>query len=300
MITESKTKSPIADDLSQMRVVLSMPCRRCGYELKELEADGDCPECGEPIRLTIIEAVDPTSRRLQPIHKPKTVGNLIAGVVLFYFVAIVIAVLALVSRAPESLPIPSALRSISTISFVWTSALTSIIALACLVPMMRMCQRQEIAGCRKGIVMTFSGLLLWSISMGINAWMLLNIKIQSPEVAMLIDTCLPVVSAGLVFSGFRHLIPRLGQRSRAFRQAQGSRQRMNDLLAALVVIIIGRTFLAVSDSDSNLALLGLIIMVMSLSLIVIGLGYLLRNAIWIRNALITPPPALIDLLHLKG
>ena len=79
MITESKTKSPIADDLSQMRVVLSMPCRRCGYELKELEADGDCPECGEPIRLTIIEAVDPTSRRLQPIHKPKTVGNLIAG-----------------------------------------------------------------------------------------------------------------------------------------------------------------------------------------------------------------------------
>ncbi len=300
MITESKTKSPIADDLSQMKVVLSMPCRRCGYELKELEADGDCPECGEPIRLTIIEVVDPTSRRLQPIHKPKTVGNLIAGVVLFYFVAIVIAVLALVSRAPESLPIPSALRSISTISFVWTSALISIIALTCLIPMMRMCQRQEIAGCRKGIVMTFSGLWFWAISMGINAWMLLNIKIQSSEVAMLIDTCLPVVSAGLVFSGFRHLIPRLGQRSRAFRQAQGSRQRMNDLLAALIVIIIGRTFLAVSDSDSNLALLGLIIMVMSLSLIVIGLGYLLRNVIWIRNALITPPPALIDLLHLKG
>jgi len=47
-------------------------------------------------------------------------------------------------------------------------------------------------------------------------------------------------------------------------------------------------------------LLGLIIMVMSLSLIVIGLGYLLRNVIWIRNALITPPPALIDLLHLRG
>ena len=166
MTTESKTKSPIADDLSQMRVALSMPCRRCGYELKELGADGDCPECGEPIRLTIIEVVDPTSRRLQPIHKPKSVGNSIASVVLFYFVAIIIAVLALVSRAPESLPIPSALRSISTISFVWTSALTSIIAFTCLLPMMRMCKRQELAGCRKGLVMTFSGLWLWAISMG--------------------------------------------------------------------------------------------------------------------------------------
>tara|TARA_B100000959_G_C14698808_1_gene507932 strand:+ start:350 stop:577 length:228 start_codon:yes stop_codon:yes gene_type:complete len=71
---------------------------------------------------------------------------------------------------------------------------------------------------------------------------------------------------------------------------------MNDLLAALVVIIVGRTFLIVSSSDSNLSLLGLIVMVMSISLVVIGLGYLLRNIVWIRNALISPPPALPELL----
>ena len=128
------------------------------------------------------------------------------------------------------------------------------------------------------------------------ATILLGSGTNSEAFTMLFDTCLPVVASGLVFSGFRRLIPRLGQRSRAFRQAQGSRQRMNDLLAALVVIIVGRTFLIVSSSDSNLSLLGLIVMVMSISLVVIGLGYLLRNIVWIRNALISPPPALPELL----
>jgi hypothetical protein len=114
---------------------------------------------------------------------------------------------------------------------------------------------------------------------------------------MLFDTCLPSISAGIVFSGFRKLIPRLGQRSRAFRQAQGSRQRMKDLLVALVVIIVGRTMLNTSSTDSNLSILGLIIMVMSVSFIIIGLLYVLRNTIWIRNALVTPPPTLSELLH---
>ena len=128
------------------------------------------------------------------------------------------------------------------------------------------------------------------------AMILLGSSSNSEAVTMLFDTCLPVVAGGLVFSGFRRLVPRLGQRSRAFRQAQGSRQRMNDLLAALVVIIVGRTLLVVAAPDSNLALLGLIVMVMSFSLVVIGFGYLLRNIVWIRNALISPPPALPELL----
>jgi hypothetical protein len=122
---------------------------------------------------------------------------------------------------------------------------------------------------------------------------------QSGAMAMLFDTCLPAITAGIVFSGFKKLVPRLGLRSRAFRQAQGSRQRMNDLLVALVFVLIGRALIIASPGDTNLAMLGLIVMIMSLSLIVFGLGYLLRNTIWIRQALVTPPPALSDLLHIK-
>jgi hypothetical protein len=299
MSTEEPAKSPIADGLSKMQVALHMPCARCGYELRELIADGDCPECGEPIRLTIIEVVDPTSRRLVPIQNPKAVGNSIIGVVFFFFFAAILAVLAFLSRAPESLPIPDFIHLFPTSGFVWLSAIAGLASLLNLIPMIRMCRQSVLIGCRAGIVFTFFGLCLWSLSMALIAIFLLDNPSHSSAVTMLFDTCLPVVASGLVFSGFRRLVPRLGQRSRAFRQAQGSRQRMNDLLAALVVIIVGRTLIVVSTTDSNLSLLGLIVMVMSLSLVVIGLGYLLRNTAWIRNALISPAPALLDLLRPK-
>jgi hypothetical protein len=74
---------------------------------------------------------------------------------------------------------------------------------------------------------------------------------------------------------------------------------MNDLLAALVVVIVGRTLVETATGNSTLSILGLIIMIMSISLILIGLGYLLRNTLWIRQALITPPPALNELLKTK-
>ena len=192
------------------------------------------------------------------------------------------------------------IRAFPTSGFVWFSAAAGLISLLNLIPMMQMCRQSVLIGCRTGIVLTFFGLCLWSVSMVLIAMILLNPSSNSSEFTMLFDTCLPVVSGGLVFSGFRRLVPRLGQRSRAFRQAQGSRQRMNDLLAALVVIIVGRTLLVVSPPDSNLSLLGMIVMVTSLSLVVIGLGYLLRNTIWIRNALTSPPPALPDLLRPKN
>jgi hypothetical protein len=297
MTTKSNPKSPLADSLSQTRVVLSMPCARCGYELRELLADGDCPECGEPIRLTIIEVVDPTSRRLQPINNPKVVGNAILGVVFFFFLAAITAVIAILSHAPSSLPIPEFVQDFNTRGLVWFSVCSSVAAIVCLFPIAKMCQQSVLEGCRKGIMLSFFGMWLWTISMVVVSLVLLRGDPKSSAVTMLFDTCLPVISAGVIFSGFKNLVPRLGQRSRAFRQAQGSRQRMNDLLAALVVVIIGRTLLVVSAPDSNLSLLGLIVLLMSMSLIVIGLGYLLRNTIWIRNALIAPPPALSTLLR---
>jgi hypothetical protein len=299
MSTEKKIKSPIAEDLSKMDVALTLQCARCGYDLRGLQADGDCPECGEPIRLTIIETIDPASRRLEPITNPRMIGNSISGIVTAFFFSTFLAVIALATNAPSTLPVPQQLLAFPASSFVWGSLGMSLLALLSLFPMMRMCQRKELVGCRTGIILTLSGLLLWSISMLAANILLIQGVSEYPSYGMLIDVLLPVISAGLVFSGFRKLIPRLGQRSRAFRQAQGSRQRMNDLLAALIVIIVGRTLLAISTEDANLAILGLILIVISISFILIGLAYVMRNTLWIRNALVTPPPTVHELLHSK-
>jgi hypothetical protein len=298
MTTESQSQSPIAEGiLSEMAVALSLPCSRCGYDLRGLVADGDCPECGEPIRLTIIETIDPASRRLTPMQNPKRVGNSVTGVVASFFVSCLLAALAIMANAPDALSVPAFVKTLPKQAIVLASVGFGLLALVLLLPMFVMCKRKELVGCRGGLSLTSMGILLWSISMVLVALFVLGQNIQTPAITMLFDTCLPVVSAGIVFSGFKKLVPRLGLRSRAFRQAQWSRQRMNDLLSALVFVVIGRTFLVVSSADSNMAVLGLIIMVMSVSLIMIGLAYLTRNTIWIRQALATPPPALTDLLR---
>ncbi|MBC8309634.1 MAG: hypothetical protein ISR75_00920 [Phycisphaerales bacterium] len=297
MVTENPSKSPIVDSLNHMVVVLPLPCIRCGYELRNLAADGDCPECGEPIRLTIIESIDPASRRLTPIQNPKIIGNAISGIVISFFISIILAVTALLISSPSQLPIPDTLRELPANAFLWAAASMGLLAFLNITPLMRMCQRKELVGCRTGIMLTGSGILLWSINMLAVNYFSLSLGDLSPVYNMLLDTCLPVISTSIIFSGFRKLIPRLGQRSRAFRQAQGSRQRMNDLLATLVVIIIGRTLLVASTPNSGTATLGLIVMVMSISLIVIGLGYLVRNTLWIRRALVTPPPTINELLR---
>jgi len=297
MKTEKYPKSPIAENLSQMAIVLPLPCIRCGYDLRNLVADGDCPECGEPIRLTIIESIDPTSRRLTPIQNPRVIGNAIAGIVASFFVSYLLSTTALLIVEPNHLPVPNMIRALPVTAFVWGATGMGLLSFLFLMPMMRMCQRKEIVGCRAGIMLTGTGLLLWSLSMVLANVFLLSLGKQSPVFGMLLDTCLPVIAVGIVFSGFRKLIPRLGQHSRAFRQAQGSRQRMNDLLATLVVIIVGRTLLVASPQNSSFSTLGLILTVTSISLILIGQGYLLRNTLWIRRALVTPPPGVNELLQ---
>ena len=300
MAAETRLKSPIAEELTQMRVSISLPCARCGYDMRGLAADGDCPECGEPIRLTIIEVIDPAARRLEPIHNQKLIGNSIFGIVLCYFISVALAALAALGHSPDSLPVPESLRAFPSSAFLWISSAGGFVALLNLTPIMVLYRHNELQDCRQGIALTFVGLVLWVISMVLISMVLLPNPLHSAPVAMFFDTCLPVVAAALVFSGFRKLVPRLGQRSRAFRQAQGSRQRMSDLLLTLIVVIVGRTFIAVSPGDSNLSMFGLITMVISMSLVVVGLGYLLRNTAWIRRALVTPPPALSELLRPIG
>ena len=274
MSTETPIKSPIADELSKMVLVLQLPCGRCGYNLRGLAADSDCPECGEPIRLTIIEAIDPASRRLVPIQNSNTIGNAILGVVTCFFISSLLAVVAMLIHAPYSFPAPQFVRSLPATTVAWAAAGFGVISILFLAPIFKICKQEELIGYQSGLMLTVVGISMWSLSMVLADFFLLTYGSGTPSYAfgirystfaMLLDTCFPVVSAGLVFSGFRKLIPRLGQRSRAYRQAQGSRQRMNDLLVAVVVICFGRVLMATNQVDSNPYTFGSIIMIMGMS-----------------------------------
>ena len=293
-------ESPIANQLRNMVVNRQLSCARCGYDLKSLSADSNCPECGEPIRLTIIDSVDPASRRLPPIENPFATGNALVGVSVFLFLSVSCAVLVLLSKSPSSLPIPSVIRTLNDPIWLCVSSALAGLAFICLTPIMRMCRRGLIQGCKLGIALTGLGLLSFAILMGASRWVVLGGVDRSAVLTLLFDSILPLISLGIAFTGLRRLVPRLGQRSREFRLAQGSRQRMNDLLAALLFAAIGRIFILISSHDSNLATLGMIIMVLSITLIVVGLIYLIRKTLWIRSALCSPPPSLGQLLKPKS
>lgn len=49
----------------------SLPCVRCRYDLKGLSITSVCPECGTPVRATLLMKVDPHADELQPLFYPR-------------------------------------------------------------------------------------------------------------------------------------------------------------------------------------------------------------------------------------
>jgi hypothetical protein len=72
----------------------ALPCVRCRYDLYGLSVREVCPECGTPIRATLLAVVDPHANELRPLYRPYltaigvvawTVGAL-AGALLLWWV----------------------------------------------------------------------------------------------------------------------------------------------------------------------------------------------------------------------
>ncbi len=57
-----------------------LPCVRCRYNLRGISVRGNCPECGTPIRVTILARVDPYAPVLRPITLPRATA---AGVLIW-------------------------------------------------------------------------------------------------------------------------------------------------------------------------------------------------------------------------
>lgn len=67
-----------------------LPCVVCQYNLKGVSIREACPECGTPVRATILAMVDPYARELTPIPQPRLVAF---GLVTWGFGALLAAIL---------------------------------------------------------------------------------------------------------------------------------------------------------------------------------------------------------------
>lgn len=63
----------------------NLPCARCRYNLKGLSIRAVCPECGLPVRATVLAVVDPKAHELRPVRYPWVVA---AGIICWSFGAL--------------------------------------------------------------------------------------------------------------------------------------------------------------------------------------------------------------------
>lgn len=56
------------------RLIGDLPCVTCRYNLRHLSVLEVCPECGTPVRATVLAVVDPYATVLQPIRFPVLTG----------------------------------------------------------------------------------------------------------------------------------------------------------------------------------------------------------------------------------
>jgi len=71
-----------------------LPCARCRYNLRGLSVRSVCPECGTPVRGTILATVDPLASELMPIAMPGLVAlGLLGWAALGFATALVVLLL---------------------------------------------------------------------------------------------------------------------------------------------------------------------------------------------------------------
>ncbi|MHC4218433.1 MAG: hypothetical protein ACYSU7_08250 [Planctomycetota bacterium] len=282
------------------RGVVSSPvhCRRCGYNLFGLGADGACPECGLEIWETILHTVDPAASRLPRLHNPVAVGNAL----LWLMICGAVGALLLVAR-PIALGIdeldPNKVRNLAAWTPWFLPYASGFFAVAGLWSVWRLAppRGQEPSGAVWRDVWLLGGsLLMWAVLVPVVTWFEMSAARQ-----WLVNTIWLALAGVAVFGliGLRGVLEIIGLRSRLYRTARSGRQGILSMVAAILGTALGHVIqliAATAGGPRYLATFGIVIVIVSTLMLVIGLAYLVVNAWWIRHSLRCPPPALAEIL----
>ncbi len=289
---------PAPDSLSNAVVVSPVHCRRCGYNLYGLRANGLCPECGLAIWEAILHTVDPAASRLPKLHNAVAVGDALV----WLMICLVVGALVLAAR-PVALWIDaldqSGLRNLSTWTPVELGFVAGLAALGGLWSVRQMAPpkgRVRIGVPGRDVMLLGCGLASWAILViAAVAWE------RSAGLRWVADVLRLAMAAAAIVGllGLHGVLGVIGLRSRAYRTARGGRQSIHAMVAAIVGIALGQVIRLTSEltgRGGGLLTVGTVITSISAFMLLIGLFYLVVNAWWIRRSLRRPPPSLDQIL----
>lgn len=279
-------------------VATEIHCRKCGYDLRGLKADGRCPECGLEIWQSVLHTVDPAASILPRIRNPKAVGD---GLMVFSLCMLVGTLL--VTAPPLAAEIDSwnprgtwRLRdsfprglSFGSVAVLFAGAW----AIWRLAPP----RGKEASGA--------IWVDIWLIIVGFVGWLLSATLLTDailrdfPPSRLLILHTSTAITAVVGLLGLRGVLGVIGRRSREYRRSRGGRQGVEALIAAIAFGLIGqacRHLAAHRFISHNFIFIGSTVLWASTLMLVIGLVYLSVNAWWIRTALRKPAPPVDQVL----
>lgn len=293
----ARIDSPVMPESLRREVLRAeLLCRKCGYDLRTLAVGGKCPECGLEIWQTLIREFDPEVSHLPRLASPRGVGN---GIVLLLLCVIGIVSLLMVPALVEQLQTwqllgSNRLQILATSLIPFVAGMLSLIGLGpiWLLRPEKM-WRTTFGGGREiffltiGIVGSTHANMLPVGLIGGPAW------IDLQRILML-------ALGAVFFWGLRGVFTMIGEHSRSYREAQGGRQGLGAMIAALAGIALGSFLqtwaITLAPRGGNLATIGMVITWISSAMLYLGLIYLFMNACWIRKAIIRPSRTLEELL----
>jgi hypothetical protein len=309
-----------ADELVSQALTGDVPCVRCRYQLRGLSIVGNCPECGTPIKTTILFTVDPHAPQLRPMPKPGLVGialamttggGLLAGIflVLPWLVALAQYLFQLVAAPPSSGLLLAVHRN-----SMWLAAIAIGVSAAGTLLLYRPV-RPTPDRCRLGVLASMIGYVLIVVSLlrghAIHALLgfpsaftppaLANVDMDVERLAMRMAFDLGMAIA---FISIRPVARLIVFRSLALRTGRVARQTLYPMAAAAGAAFVGdsmqllaawlRTPLTVGPTVLGIS--GEIIVWCASAFVLIGLFRSVVDALRIRSSLVTPSPSLNDLL----
>ena len=311
------------ESLDGRRIVETLACVSCTYDLRGLEATGACPECGVLIRQSILRSIDPEVHRMPRVDRPAFVAF---GVRWFFGAMGLSFCLWIVSGILVNLVVEWN-EMLQVQSTAWPSSVRNLVGIGRLVAFMSMAAAAvAIAGpwfMRSMASSKVSGKslrILLQLAIGACLWLvaLLLQDAREPGAVMavfarestsigsrgtwlvtpLLITLSPMVGGCILLLAIRSFFGEMGRRSREFRQATTKRQKVLDVLWASLFWCMGAglQFVGAGNGLPTLVTFGTVVRFISGLLVAIGIIYLLMNLRWIAFSLATPPPRLKSIL----
>ncbi|QOJ00754.1 MAG: hypothetical protein HRU70_09715 [Phycisphaeraceae bacterium] len=281
----------------------TLPCARCGYNLRGLSVRAVCPECGTPVRGTILAMVDPFAEELRPIAFPRVIASLVvlwgAGAVAAAAAVWWLRGAELASMIGVDLAVPEWFGAVPAAGV----AVSGVGALALIRPHGGIAPVASVAagvGVAAYIPLAYLMLILHANVDRLSTMPFMG-RDEVSEMRTLIRLGIAFFAA-ITIMGVRPNARLLGSRSLVMRSGRVDRQTMLVMVGALGIASAGDALrlMAVGGLGDLLGTIGLIVIAVGSMLFTLGLAGVMVDVTRVARVIVSPPLGIRQVLYGTG